>query len=236
MVDFEVFGSAKTFFSEWKDNRELYPIFSLLTIFFIIGLFWIVTNIKQFEYQANLFLAMMLFGLIVAGFDYFNEKNNLFGFLFIGKNLKDMAIAIIFGAFLAILLSINSFAVISTPLSSVTVSATVGVFLLSVLIAPYTEEYFFRMSLYPTIVASLQPKFGYFGAGVIAILIVSSAFALFHFAVFSAGISLMISAFIFSVLAIVGNRLFESSYFGFTLHIVNNFLVLGGLAFLAGVI
>lgn len=232
MVNLNVLGSAKLFFSEWEDSRKYFSLFFLITIFFLVLLVWIKTNIPTIAYQADIFLGFTFVGIIFAAIDYIKKDNGLFGFLFIGKNLTTTLIAFVVGCFIAALFFINQFAIISTPMSAVSISTTLSAFIFVVLVAPYVEELFFRMSLYPTIIASLEKNVGKFNAGVIATLFVCVAFAFFHFAVFNAGFGLMISAFLFSLIAIIGNRVTESSYFGFGLHLTNNFLAIGGIAFL----
>jgi membrane protease YdiL (CAAX protease family) len=234
MVDWNSFTSAKAFFSEWEDSKKNFSIFFILSILMLVLLFWIKTNIPSIASQADIFSGFALFGIIAAAVDYLNEKNRLFGFLFIGKDLIDTGVAFAAGLALAVVFTVSSFAVISTPLSAVNLNASLAAFIFVVIVAPYVEELFFRMALYPTLIVALGNRLNHFQAGIISALFVSGAFALFHYAVFSAGFALMIAAFLFSLIAIMGNRLFASTYFSYGLHLGNNFIAFGGLAALAG--
>jgi len=234
MVDLNAFNSAKDFFSEWEDSREYFGLFFIIIIFAIFSLSWIQVSIPTVADQASIFLVFGIIGLIFAVGDYNNEKNGLTGFAFIGKNVKTLAIGLVAGIALAVFFFSSKFAIIGTPLSAVQISATTAAFVFVVLVAPLLEEFVFRMGLYPTLINLFEKKLGYFKAGIISLVIVCSFFAMFHFVAFNASIGLMFSAFLFSAIAIVGNRLFGTAGFSYGLHLANNFLVFGGFAFLLG--
>ncbi len=228
MVNFKAMTNLREFGKEWQDNKKITVIFSAMSFFGFISLLWIMTNVPEFSSEANIYALMIIFGSVIALIDFVSEKNILSGFVYFGKSINVALTAIIAGTVLGVLMQIGNFAVIQTPLA-ITQSTTLGAFFFVVLIAPYVEEKFFRMAAYPTVVNLLNVITSREISTLISIALVSLVFALFHYLVFSASVELFIAAFAFSVIAIIGNRFFESTGFGVAMHYVNNFIAFGGV-------
>jgi len=235
------------FFEDWEDSYKIFPALFLITFFMIVLLLWVPVNAPAFKDQSDIFFKFIIVALIAVVFD-FGYKNfiknsdpegnkRILSFSYAGKSYATAGIALVIGFAFSAFVFFTNFIVISTPLNSVQTSTIVASFLFSVIVAPYAEELFFRMWFFPTILNIAGPRIGRFKAWIICVLLTCSAFSFFHFLVFSAGLNLMIAAFLFSFIAIVGNRVFESSYFGWGFHLGNNYWVFGGiLALLAGLI
>lgn len=237
MVNFNTLTSSKLFFEEWNDSKKLFGLAGLISLSLMMFLFWIMVNVPELDKSATIYLTMLIIATAIAGFDFFFEKGKVFGFLFVGKNLKTLFLALIVGGVLAVLLSLGKFSILIAPLSAIQVDSVLVSFIFVVLVAPWVEEKFFRMFFYPNIVLMLQnafPKRQTLFAGLLAVIVTGVLFALFHFAVYGANLNLMFLAFVFSTIAIVGNRIFESAGFGVGLHYVNNFLAFGVLSKLFG--
>ena len=200
---------------------------------------WIAVNVPLLQAQAQVFFGMVLIGSTIGSIEYFFEKTSLFSFVYAGKTWKVLAVGFIAGGIAGLLMQAVNFSVLPLPFSAIqSTQGIVGIsaaFIFVVVIAPYAEEKFFRMTLFP----SARVLLGNIGlskdyASIAAIVLVGLLFGFYHFSVFGGVPSLMFSAFIFSTIAIFLNYSFKSAYAGYGLHVVNNFLAfmaLGGSVF-----
>jgi membrane protease YdiL (CAAX protease family) len=241
-MNLKILDNPKLFFSEWFDDKDVFIATAWVSMILMVLLLWFQSNVPELKNTADIYWNFLLIGIILGGIDFIAEKNILFSFLFTGKTIKTAIFALIGGLLTGFLLNSTSL-VIATPLA-INIPASLASFVFVVLIAPYAEEKFFRAAFYPTSVQifkrilnvffKVNDKQAYLVAGLFSIFLVSGAFAFFHLAAFGANPSLVFSAFLFSVIVIIGNRVSESFYFGVGTHLMNNFITFGGISVLMG--
>jgi membrane protease YdiL (CAAX protease family) len=219
-------------FSEWDDNKQVTKAFSLLTIFSFLGLLWIVTNIPAEQIRANIFLWMLIFAVIVQAIDFPETKNEFLSFTFFGKSFSQAALGIGLGVVTAYFILSQGMVLIGAPITTTFAIVSIS-FVYTCLVAPYVEEFFFRMALYPTANNFLKSTLNNsFMGGALAIILTCGAFAFMHWLAYGANEAAMTSAFVFSLIAITGNKVSQSAGFGFGLHFANNLIIwmaMGGI-------
>jgi len=219
----------KFFNTDFEENLKLFSIgYSLIIIAMLVsyGIYaWYQTT------SAVLFLALLLFMLLVYGLELSAPKKRKFlGAFFLGK-LPNFLIAIALGATIGWILGISPFAFVATPTSLSSLSTPESVplsivpslnFVYIVFLAPIVEATFFRGWLFPQLTVIFRQFLPY--PQFIALTAVSLAFATFHVFVYNGEISLLIGAFTFSVIAGLASVLLKSLGFELAAHFVINFL------------
>ena len=232
------------FFDGWKcDEETLITLGMPMTLGLTVLLHWISTNVPSYAQEANIFIIMLIVGAIIGGIEYFFPDNKLMNFAYLGS-WNSLAKALVAGSLVAVLMNsgfMNSIVpfTLSLPLAvTQTTESIFGIsafFLFAVVVAPYAEEKFFRMALFPNAKQVLMNYgLGKVTAFVIGLLIISALFGFYHWAVFGGAISKVLSGFVFSTIAIVGGYALRSHGFGVAMHYVNNimvFLAMGGAIF-----
>lgn len=234
--------SLNTFFNEWYDDPKIYTVLATaLTATMMVALLGLYVNLNApLDKYSMVYLSMLVIGVIVGGIDFIIEKNPLFAFLYAGKSYTAAGFALLIGI-IAGLFAIGtskavffpSFATTSSSSEPLFFGISAGFFFV-VLIAPYAEEKFFRMVTMPTFnvwFRNLRFKIlsNTFVCGALAAVLTSLAFGLYHWSAYGGSIAYIQSAFIFSIIAIIGNYALKSVFFGVGLHFTNNFISYGGL-------
>jgi hypothetical protein len=212
------------FLKEWKDTKKMKYFQALITMSFVILFMGIYINVPEESLRANIYQIMLIWTGICAGIDAVTEGHWLFAWAGFG-DFKRFITSFTTGAVI-MLIAFNLHALsIAAPLAVISVSALQ--FIYTVLAAPYIEEKFFRQF---TLYTSYQV---FRGVGIpfsdiFAILFNSVVFAIFHGFAFSWELNGLIMAFIFGIVACVGNQIFKSGGFSFGAHFMNNLLVYTG--------
>ena len=239
---------AKGFFDEWEDSKSLLTAIAFLfTGSMLIFLNWLSTNFIELKPFADIFFGMLVICSMIAGFDYFFERNKLFGFVYGGKNKTTLVKGFLVGALIALFLGITQFNVLPIPFASSLPAESLvfgmpSMFIFVVIVAPYAEEKFFRMTIFPTVKLWFENFAKEFGvsissnvSGIGSLILTSSAFALYHVSVFGGAENLLFTAFLFSVIAIVLNYAMKTVFAGYGLHLVNNWIAYSAVAATLGV-
>jgi len=225
--------------SEWSDDKNLQSFNLALALIALAISFFLFVNVKGLENISLVFLIMSILGLIAVASDGIKNNQKFLEFYSFGKSLKTALLGLIIGLGLGLLVySTKTFSIlkISTPvlttsaLSSLPVIAIFDIliptsWIITCLLSPITEELFFRQTVYPTL-----SKIGAntFTARIVSIILTSAFFGFMHYFAYGANFSLIVSAFIFSLIVIVGNFIVKSIAFGLGLHFANNLVAYMG--------
>jgi len=226
--------SIDSFFKEWSDDNDLLIslVVSEAIIMFLI-LSWIVINIPDEAGRASIFLWLLLGSALVAGLDTIKENNKFFAYVDYGNSVDVCLLALFLGGVVALILtSVSSYSLLQ-PFT--VVSGGFLTFLYIVVAAPFIEEKFFRGFLNPN-AGLLLKNFGFPLPWLTGVLLSCVLFGVFHFIAYGGVFAAMFSAILFGLIASVGNYFFKTRSFGLGLHIVTNFVVIGGFSALLGVL
>lgn len=224
---------------EWDNKGELFALEAgvLIIVFLMLGnLNAIFLNFNQLALASTTSFLMNLIvfaGVIFVGEKAFeslgDKKHDIFETIGWGKNYSSFFFAIIAGAFFAFALTIFGQSIITPAVQSFAGDPLNLLFV--VFFAAMVEETFFRGTLMPSINKTLQ-VFNIPFSGELAIVGSSIVFGLFHLGVLwsivpNASIfdARIIVSVLFGVLVCLGNGLFQSTGFGYSAHLTNNFLV-----------
>jgi membrane protease YdiL (CAAX protease family) len=225
-------------FNGWKDDNESRNLMVGLFVIMFICLFWIYTTFSQANYvllasQAQIYTGFLFFALSIYLVSAYTNKLPFGGL----GTYKTALLASVVGLIIV-------FALNFTQMSSITGSTAfsiseanlsgiaeyVGLFYI-VVSAPTAEELFFRGALFFVVLELLKQKYNPTISAVASTIIISIAFAGFHYFVYGSDIdagSKFVGLFIFSVICILGNYIFKSIGFSLSFHYLNNLLsVLG---------
>lgn len=211
------------FFKEWKDDKQLAGIASviiLIVLFLVLGVY---INIPSIAQTASIYLFLLLISLFIFVLDSSNDNNGIVGAVSIGRTWKNAILAfVIGGGIMVFLVGIKSLTLISVPLTAI--ADQNWNFLFVVIVAPLVEEVFFRMcALYTAIQFFKNAAVPYHDVS--AAIFVNICFGLFHGYAYGWNAPAMVAAFIFGMVVTIGNQLFQSSSFGWGAHVVNNMLI-----------
>jgi membrane protease YdiL (CAAX protease family) len=227
-------SSIDSFFEEWDDSHVgLISLVVAEAIIIFLILAWVVVNIPSESARASIFLWLLLGASLVAGLDTIAEKNLFFAYVDYGNSVFMYLLALVVGGLLAIFLTIGTgFSIIPT-LSLVSTGAIS--FLYVVIAAPFVEEKFFRGFLNPN-AGKLLNNFKFPMPLLSGVILSSITFGLFHFIAYGGVWEAMLFSVVFGLIASVGNYAFKTRSFGLGLHIVVNFIAVGGFALLVGAV
>lgn len=212
----------KTFFKTWADDEK--TTFGIIIIAFLLGTIILVvfTNFPEVSQVAVIYMIL----LIVAGFA------GLFDIVFRSRGFKDLFagsgkhfyIALAVGLLIGLTTFFASFFVVPIPFA---ITQNLFILLFAVIVAPLTEELFFRGTLQHVITGFLKNFLGqsFLVSGIIATFVQSLIFALYHFTIFGGSPEKVFASFIFAIVVTIGNAMFRSLGFGMGLHFTNNTLV-----------
>jgi membrane protease YdiL (CAAX protease family) len=227
---------------EWEDH----PYLEAIGIIAAIGVFMVLLFARTIptEVFASGFMLTLLVVGIVCLILARNTDKDVVGFLFLGESPLIAITALFFGvAFGAAVLIPTNFTILA-PLVTVTKDIIQFLpFIYVVIAAPFVEEIFFRGWLFP----NLSRAFGAININPIiavagAILLTSAAFSVMHLVTYGNQCEAphniqaygsteaclnnsMGSAFIFSLIAILGNALLGSLAFSYGLHVSLNWAI-----------
>lgn len=226
---------SKNFFDEIVDvpKYERFTVYGIGAVIFLIML-WVYNSIPEYSIAAGTFILMMIIWVFGLSFDLVWQtirKPEQAAVNGIGKKpVMPFFIGIVVGfLFVNLAFSIVPFAIVSGGALS---------FIFIVVAAPFVEANFFRGVIQPTFTLLFKDwtKLTQNQAGVVAMIITSMAFALFHVNVLSSAdvfsVYSYVPYFVFGVvstLLVYGTRSVAAEY---GLHGVNNFLAVGGLGLL----
>ena len=216
-------------FNEYNDTDLQRRILTLLFVIFIVFTLWLNTqfvglNILEASSTVLVYLTLLVVSAVFFFTDALADLNNLKNFtdtLGLGSS-KKVAIALVIGAVLGFFLSGQGLSVINPQSVSWLSDASARAFLFVVVLAPFTEEMFFRATLTP-ILMKVFGKVPYHAGIIVSIVLSSGAFALFHYSVYGQSVELMMSAFIVGLIANVGMYFTGSIGFGLGLHYMINY-------------
>jgi membrane protease YdiL (CAAX protease family) len=218
----------KSFFDEIVDvpKYERLTVYGIGAIMFLI-IFWVFTALPEFEKPAMIYMIMMIIWIFGLSFDllwHVNKKPDQAAINGIGKEpLTALFWGCIAGFLLILGFSINSMFI---PFSIG--STTVLSFIFVVIAAPFVEANFFRGVLQPTFTLLLTDWFTENKdlAGVLSMIVVSIAFAVFHVNIFGLSNLFNFSAYVpyllFSFIVTFGMYYFRSVAFEYGAHGINN--------------
>lgn len=212
------------FWDEWTDGKKLEALSGFLNLTTILALAWVITNIPDEANRAIIFLVLILAATIFWTADSIKRRSIAFDSLDLGKTGNIALKALLTGAGLIFLLNISAqgFSIPSPTLTAIQITQPWALFYI-VLIAPYVEERFFRGVVFPSLKGYLRELgAGFRVAPYISVLATSLIFAFFHYLAYGASGDAMTVAFIFSVVAILGNQVSQSIGFGLGMHFLNN--------------
>ena len=124
-------------------------------------------------------------------------------------------IGIILGVIIGVVAASRG-ASILVPTSVISSSSIIGAIFVA-LCVPFVEEKFFGRNI-PFMLNNT------FKNPILVIILTSGIFALFHFVAYRANTGFIIAGFIFRVICLVGNGVFQTSTFGDGLHYANNIM------------
>lgn len=214
--------NPKTFFALWRDDQK--TTFGLIILAFFLGTVILVVFANFPEVSQVAIIYMIL--LIVGGFGgLFDIVFRSIGFkdLFAGAG-KHFYIALFVGLIIGLIIFLLQLFSVSIPFA---ISGNLFIILFAIVVAPLTEEIFFR-GLLQHITAGFFRSFlgqSVLISGIFATFIQASIFALYHFSVFGGSPEKIFSSFIFAIIVTIGNAMFRSLGFGMGLHFTNNFTV-----------
>lgn len=203
---------------EREDKGAVQRIEIILGAFVWSVMVWGIANLEfgsQTWIACLIFFSMITFLAIFWVADLTQNKNVYAESVGFGKT-EDAKKALVFGLLTAVsLVFLGGTGFIIVPFS------VTGIIWLVVLSA-FVEEMFFRSVLAPTGARLFQSDL----AGWIVNAV---GFGLFHWAVYGASFGLIVSAMVFGTIMLAGNTYFKSTLFGYSAHLLFNFLVAGGL-------
>lgn len=225
-----------SFFDEIVDvpKFERFTVYGIGGALFLL-IFWVYTAIPEFEKPALIYMVMMIIWIFGLSFDliwHVNKKPDQAAVNGIGeKPIPALIWGLVIGGLLVFLFSTQS---IFVPFS--VISTTSLGFLFVVVAAPFVEANFFRGVLQPTFTLLFEDWFTKNKdlAGVLSMVIVSVAFALFHVNIFGLSNLFNVYAYVpyvlFSFIVTFGMYYFRSVAFEYGVHGINNlFAFIGGL-------
>lgn len=223
------------FFAEWSDNNKtlISLVVSEAILMFLI-LAWVVVNIPTEAGKASIFLWLLLGSALVAGLDTISERNKYFAYVDYGNSIPMYLFALILGGLIAIIMTSNQAYSLLTPFTTVAGTGIIG-FLYVVIAAPFVEEKFFRGFLNPN-AGLLFSNFGFPFPLTLGVLFSCVCFGLFHYIAYGGIFTAMLGAILFGLIASIGNYALKTRSFGLGLHIVTNFVIIGGFSVLIGAI
>ncbi len=229
-------GFIGKFFEEWEDDKRIFEVAKLTSCLFVLTILnWISVNASGFKAQADIYFQMVIVASVIGCLDFFFEKTRLLGFVFAGKNWQTALTAFGIGCVIAFIFS-TTYSILpfnTLPSTGQLLFGVSSAFFFVVIIAPWVEELFFRMTIFPSLRQFLiNLKINMDIASIGAVILVSGLFAFYHFAVFNGNPSVMMTAFVFSVVAILLNYTCKSSMAGYGLHLVNNYFAFKALGVL----
>lgn len=208
-------------FTEWKDTKKMVYLHTLITMALVFLFMGIYINVPEESQRANIYQVMLIWAGLVAAADAIFEKNWIFAWAGWGDQKRAIP-AFIFGAGIMFIAFSTKTLSIAAPLA--VISLTSMQFIYTVIAAPYIEEKFFRgMALFTSIQIFKGNGIPY--AEYIGVISNAGLFAIFHGFAFNWNTSGLIAAFIFGLLACIGNQYFKSGCFGFGAHLCNNLMV-----------
>jgi membrane protease YdiL (CAAX protease family) len=206
------------FFKEWKDSEQMVQLGALSIVILTLVSLWISVNITEYQNIGFFFFGMLVIVGMVGFADYLKESNRVGGSAAFGKNSMALMTGLFGGAVLGVFLSVTM--AFSIPFAA----AGLYSFLFVVILAPLVEEYFFRGTVFFTLLQTGKSIFSEKYLTIVSIVITSVVFGVFHFTAYGASVPLMFTAMIFSVIAITGNAFFKTTGFGLGLHLMVNFV------------
>ena len=225
--------SFDDFFKEWKEtNKKMigFAVSEVIVLFLV--LWWIVVNVPEESYRATIFTILIIVAAIVAGLDTIKESNLFFSYVDYGQTPRNAVIAVLVGGFAGLVLTGQSFSLLQ-PLAVVGLPSMV--FFYTVVAAPLAEEKFFRGFLNPS-AGGLMKIFDVPNPYFVGIVFSSIVFGLFHWIAYGGAINALFMAIIFGLIVSVGNQFFKSRAFSVGMHVVVNFIVIGGFTALTGLV
>lgn len=200
----------------WKDDDWANAFANIALLVFGIISYWVYINSpagSSLNFLALAYVIMILLVGILWAVDYVWEDNPVVESITLGNRDRFIK-SILAGIVLGVVLNFRNLA---------TVSGANFVFV--VFVAGWVEEAMFRGHLLPTSQRTFNSlKLPY--PDVLAVVGVNVLFALFHYTAYGGNMGAMVAAFVFGVIATIGNSYFKSTGFGIMAHITNNFLVL----------
>ena len=184
-----------------------------------IGIAWLGFNSGDQSIR-NIAFGFNIMMTIVAVFWLLDlvQKSNVYGES-VGLGSKQHAVV---GALAGLVFAFAFFS-LGSGSQSVIVPFAISTLAPFVLLAAFVEETFFRSVLAPTLARFFENDWaGWIGNFVL--------FAGFHFLAYGAAVPAMVIAGIFGTIMLLGNTVLKSTSFGYTAHIVYNFIVIGGFA------
>lgn len=213
---------------KWYDDDFNRVALGLLLISALLVSSWVYANIPSESVRTGFYQIFLIFVLLCFAIEWLGE--NVGGDLPLsfegwGSSSTKLLIATVAGAgiyFIATLMKVFAY---NEPFQLPGLQIEQALY--RNLYAPFIEEQFFAGALTPTLANYFGSKAllrNYFFAKGISILAVAVIFAGFHFAVTGGNIALIQQAFLFRLVAGVGNEIFQSTGFGLGAHIIANFV------------
>jgi membrane protease YdiL (CAAX protease family) len=203
----------------WENSYFLEIMEVSLGVSLAIFLSWVETNFPSFAASAHMFNILLIWSAIF----YVGKKFVTLQTVGLGKNNDNALLAGGAGLVVGFLFASN-FSLLNMAIPSVATFAGISAITLFVgIVAPLTEETFFRGSLMPTIAEwSQHLKVGSELYLHIAVLGSAALFGLFHFAVSNGNMAFMFSAFVFGAGVGYGSVFFKSTAFAYIAHLYVN--------------
>jgi len=219
-------GSSKRgFFSEYTDSvfAHLVLLFGILMLILAPGgIVWHLTNTPSSSTPhqvAQLYFYLLLPAMVWLSIDMADERNKMFSAVGLG-GLQNTLVGIAAGALAFLLLDIGAGL---SFYESFLATETLQLFFFIVIVASFVEEIVFRGTFFPLLTRIFESGTRDNNiAGLISLIIVSTAFGLFHWQAYGANIGNMVVAVFFGVVFTMGNYVFRTLAFSITWHILHN--------------
>lgn len=220
---------------EWVDSLDTNQFLAVLFITLFVATGFVLVNftnlaanypeVGRYVDLANISLFFLYVSAIVFFIDGLMEKNELVDFPGIGKNFETFMNSFIIGGGVS-LLSVFSLKIsfATVPLIAILKYLDAGYV---TIIAPLTEELFFRGAVFGVFNLYLSNRVGYAGEYV-AMVLSSIAFSLYHLSIY--GDQNIMGLFVLGMIFSLGNKYMNSIGFSFGAHILHNTVRFVGLA------